>query len=47
MIDSPVMDLPQPDSPTMPEGLPGLDGSSTLPTACTTELVSWMCVVRF
>src|ERR1051326_2777764 len=47
MIDSPVMDLPQPDSPTMPRVSPASTCRSMLPTACTTELVSLMCVDRF
>src|ERR1700721_2995333 len=47
MIDSPVMDLPQPDSPTMPRVSPASTRMSMLPTACTTELVSLMCVDRF
>ena len=47
MIDSPVMDLPQPDSPTTPSVSPASIFMSTLPTAWTTELVSLMCVDRF
>src|SRR6266496_654073 len=47
MIDKPVMDLPQPDSPTMPRVSPASTRRSMLPTACTTELVSLMCVDRF
>src|SRR3984957_16178274 len=46
MIDSPVMDLPQPDSPTTPRVSPASICMSTLPTACTTSLVSLMCVDR-
>ena len=46
MIDKPVMDLPQPDSPTMPRVSPASICMSTLPTAWTTELVSLMCVDR-
>src|ERR1700753_1375709 len=46
MMDSPVMDLPQPDSPTMPRVSPASTCRSILPTACTTELVSLMCVDR-
>src|ERR1019366_8433712 len=47
MIDKPVMDLPQPDSPTTPRVSPASMCRSTLPTACTTELVSLMWVDRF
>src|SRR6266571_1540172 len=46
MIDRPVMDLPQPDSPTSPRVSPASIRRSILPTACTTDLVSWMCVDR-
>src|SRR5690348_4061904 len=46
MIDRPVMDLPQPDSPTMPRVSPASTCRSMFPTACTTELVSLMCVDR-
>src|SRR5580658_10154337 len=46
MIDSPVMDLPQPDSPTTPRVSPASICMSMFPTACTTELVSLMCVDR-
>src|SRR6185312_14029765 len=46
MMDRPVIDLPQPDSPTSPSASPGSTVRSTLPTACTTDLVSWMCVDR-
>src|SRR6516164_10664045 len=46
MMDNPVMDLPQPDSPTTPRVSPASMCMSTLPTGCTTELVSLMCVDR-
>ena len=46
MIDSPVIDFPQPDSPTRPSVSPGSMRRLTLPTACTTDLVSWMWVDR-
>ncbi len=46
MIDRPVMDFPQPDSPTTPSVSPASMLRSTLPTAWTTELVSLMCVDR-
>src|ERR1022692_2640336 len=45
-MDSPVIDLPQPDSPTRPTVSPGSMRRSTFPTACTTDLVSWICVER-
>ena len=45
-MDSPVIDLPQPDSPTTPSVSPCSMCRSTFPTACTTDLVSWMCVER-
>src|ERR1700689_2486084 len=47
MIDKPVMDLRQPDSPTKPRVYPAPTCRSPFPTACTTELVSLMCVDRF
>src|SRR5215469_6710890 len=46
MIDRPVIDLPQPDSPTSPSVSPGSMCRSTLPTACTTDLLSWIWVDR-
>ena len=46
MIDKPVIDLPQPDSPTRPSVSPGSMLRLTLPTAWTTDRLSWMCVDR-
>ena len=46
MMDRPVIDFPHPDSPTSPRASPGAMDRSTLPTAWTTDLVSWMCVDR-
>src|SRR5579863_6367432 len=46
MMDMPVIDFPHPDSPTSPRDSPGSMDRSTLPTAWTTDLVSWMCVDR-
>jgi len=46
MIDNPGIDLPQPDSPTRPSVSPGSMVRLTLPTACTTDLLSWICVGR-
>ena len=46
MIDSPVMDLPQPDSPTRPRVSPAPMARLTLPTAWTTERDSLMWVER-
>ncbi len=40
MIDRPVIDLPQPDSPTSPSVSPGSMLRLTLPTAWTTDLLS-------
>ena len=45
-MDSPVIDLPQPDSPTTPSVSPASMRRLTFPTAWTTDLVSWMCVER-
>ena len=45
-MDRPVMDFPQPDSPTRPRVSPASMARSMLPTACTTDLVSWMWVDR-
>ncbi len=42
MIDNPVIDFPQPDSPTRPSVSPGSMRKLMLPTACTTDLLSWM-----
>ena len=38
--------FPHPVSPTSPSASPGSMDRSTLPTACTTDLVSWMCIDR-
>src|SRR5689334_24783376 len=46
MMDRPVIDFPQPDSPTSPSASPGSMVRSALPTAWTTDLVSWICVDR-
>ena len=45
-MDSPVMDLPQPDSPTRPRVWPVPTARLTLPTAWTTERDSFMWVER-
>src|SRR5450755_668702 len=46
IIDRLVIDFPHPDSPTSPSVSPGAMVRSTLQTACTTDLCSWMCVER-
>ena len=46
MIDRPVIDFPEPDSPTMPRVSPASTRMLTLPTAWTTDLVSWIWVDR-
>ena len=46
IIDSPVMDLPQPDSPTRPRVSPVPMARLTLPTAWTTERDSFIWVER-
>ena len=46
MIDSAVIVLPQPDSPTMPSVSPSSTCSDTPSTACTTPFLSWISVRR-
>src|ERR1700722_16241519 len=46
MIDSAVIVLPQPDSPTMPSVSPSSTCSDTPSTACTMPFLSWISVRR-
>ena len=46
MIDSAVIVLPQPDSPTMPSVSPSATSSDTPSTACTTPSRNWISVRR-
>ena len=46
MIDSAVIVLPQPDSPTMPSVSPSSTWNDTPSTACTMPFLSWISVRR-